>query len=151
MNLSDTPTVLVLFLTALVSLYGYGAILVRTVFPQWASYPGLAMLLGLVLFLGTSGYIELFRLGSSHAFWVLILLGVGLALLPQFSNQSQQKRVVVFFFKIKSLGFKKTVAIVFAILFTLAYCINMLFHDFNRGDDYSSYLIFPMRILAEGF
>lgn len=75
MNLSETPLILLLFSAAIVSLYGYGAIIVRYIFPQWSSYPGLIMLFGLLLFLAVSGYIELFHLGAPQAFHWMIALG----------------------------------------------------------------------------
>ena len=151
MNLSETPLILLLFSAAIASLYGYGAIIVRYIFPQWSSYLGLIMLFGLLLFLAVSGYIELFHLGASQAFHWMIALGICLALIAVFLNHIQSSKNRLFLSKTVSPDYKKIMAIIFATFFVIAYCINMLFHDFNRGDDYSSYLIFPIRILAEGF
>lgn len=151
MTFSKAPLILLLFSTAVVSLYGYGTIIVRYSFPQWSSYFGLTTLFGLLLFIAVSGYVELFHLGSPQAFQGMIALGFCLTLLKAVLSHRHQHQKRLFLLETTSLDYKKIIAIVFATFFVVAYSINMLFHDFNRGDDYSSYLIFPMRILAEGF
>lgn len=151
MNFSEAPQILLFFFSAVVSLYGYGTIMTHFAFPKWVSYPGLCTLLGLLLFLALSGYLELFHLGSPQVFHWLISAGCCLAIVTVFVNQTQRNKMGLFLSEMMSLGYQKIAAIIFAVFFVMAYCINMLFHDFNRGDDYSSYLLFPMRILAEGF
>lgn len=151
MNFSEALQILLFFFTTVVSLYGYVAIVTHFIFPKWVSYPGLCTLLGLLLFLAISGYLELFHLGSPQVFHWLISIGCCFALLTVFVNQTQRNKLQQFLSEMISLGYQKIAAIIFAVFFVIAYCINMLFHDFNRGDDYSSYLLFPMRILAEGF
>ncbi len=135
MTVSDTPLILILFFATLVSFYGYGSIVIRFAFRQWTPYVGLATLLGLLLFLGVSGYIELFHLGSFQAFRGFVILGICLALLSLLSIQAQRNQIILFLSKTVSLGYKKAVAIALAFLLILAYCLNMLFHDFNSGDD----------------
>lgn len=150
MNISEAPQILILFFAAVYSLYGYGTIITRNIVPLWHNYYGLNVLVGFILFLGVSGYVELLRLGSPKVFHWVIILGICFAVFDLFLNQIRlsKKKVLL---KAVLLEYKKIAAIAFIIFFVLAYCINMLFHDFNRGDDYSSYLIFPIRILAEGF
>lgn len=145
MNLLEISLTLMFFSATLISLYGYGAFISRHVLPDWSGYAGINVLIGLLLFLAASGYVELFHLGSQRAFQGAIFLGLVFALHSILRSASS------FSWKKCSLDYKKTTAILIAIGFAAIYCINMIFHAFNYGDDYSSYLIFPLRILSEGF
>lgn len=150
MNLPEISFTLISFLAIIISLYGFGTLITRFAFPEWRGYFGINTLLGLILFLAISGLIELFQLGSRQAFHGFIYLGLALALLNTAFIYIQKKGSHFFGAKFLS-DTKKIVAIVMATAFVIAYCINMMFHAFNFGDDYSSYLLFPIRILSEGF
>jgi len=101
-----------------------------------------------MLFITASGYIELLELGSARTFHIIVISGVllGIYLLHSLVRAPQS-----IFSRSINLNYKRILAISLAILFGAAYCVNMMFHAFNFGDDYSSYLIFPLRILSEGF
>lgn len=150
MNFIEVIQTPIFFLASLISLYGFGALVSRLTFPQWSIYPGISILFGLLLFIASSGYIELFHLGSPATFRWIVISGIALALYVSFSSGVHPNKGNPPWGKL-SLDGKKILAILLAGLFVFAYCANMMFHDFNRGDDYSSYLLFPMRILAEGF
>ena len=150
MNLLEIIQTLIFFLASIASLYGFGALISRFAFPQWATYPGINILIGLLMLISGSGYIELFHLGSPATFHWMVIFGISIALYVIFSSRSHPSKSYLPWKKM-SLDGKKGFAIFVASLLIIAYCINMMFHDFNRGDDYSSYLLFPMRILAEGF
>lgn len=151
MHSLEITQALIFFMGSMVSLYGFGALISRLAFPQLGGYLGLNTLIGLILFIGFSGYVELFHLGSPQIFHIVIVLGVALAIFALFKTTSQSKDTFLWQANFCRLDGKKMVASLALGLFIIGYCINMLFHDFNRGDDYSSYLIFPLRILEEGF
>ena len=151
MNLLEIAQTLLLFLASMFSLYGFGGSIARYAFPQYRTYPGINILMGLLLFLASSGYIELFHLGSRQTFHWATIIGIVLAIAALTSTHWRNQ--TPFSLKKGQLqpNSKKVFAIFIAGALVIAYCINMMFHDFNRGDDYSSYLIFPLRIITEGF
>lgn len=154
MNFSEIAHTFGYFGAAFLSLYGYGALICRFAFPEWKSYSGFKTLLGVLTFLILSGYIELFHLASRQVFRNLIILGVCLAFLAHikelrgFIKTSQETKK---FAPHSPLKQGKWLAILAAIFLILAYCLNAIFFPFNPGDDFSSYIIFPIRILIEGF
>jgi len=148
MHLFEIIQTLLFFLASLVSFYGFGALITRYTFPQWSHYLGINTLIGLLLFLACSGYIELFHLGSHQTFQGIIALGIALAFYLKLTGVHTVNEAG---FSWKKWPLKKGLALFAASFFVIAYCINMLFHDFNHGDDYGGYLLFPLRILAEGF
>lgn len=150
MNLPEISFTLISFLATIISLYGFGTLITIIAFPEWRRYFGINTLLGLVLFLAISGLIELGQLGSRQAFHGFIYLGLALALSNTISTYIQKNEPYFFWAKFRPDA-RKIVAIAIATAFVIAYCINMMLHAFNFGDDYSSYLLFPLRILNEGF
>jgi hypothetical protein len=151
MNFFEIAQALLFFTVVVLSLYGYGTLVSRSLFIQWNSLPGVNTLFGLLIFITFSGYVELFHLGSRPLFYGFIVIGAALALHQIFTNKNDYQSNQPLKKGFEQLNSKKLLALLLASIFVVAYCVNMLFHDFNRGDDYSSYIIFPMRILAEGF
>ena len=95
MNINEVSQILILFFAAIYSLYGYGTIITRNTVPQWHGYFGLNILVGLILFLGMSGYIELLRLASPTIFHWVIILGICFAVFDLFSNQTIFSKKIV--------------------------------------------------------
>ena len=151
MNFFEITRALIFFMAVMLSLYGYGTLVTRNLFNQWKFLPGINALLGLLIFIAFSGYVELFHQGSRPLFYGITVIGAALAIRHIFTNKNDGQSDQLLIYRVIQLNSKKVLALLLAITFVFAYCVNMLFHDFNRGDDYSSYLIFPMRILAEGF
>lgn len=105
---------------------------------------GQKALLGFALFISLSGYTELFKIGSQSLFWIYLGIGalLGVFALVQSLTQSSIK------LKLTSV---RSLALALLIIVTLLYLCNLLYLPFNPGDDYTSYIVFPMRILIEGF
>lgn len=138
-------------LLILVSLAGYGAPLARYTFSEYAKYYGIKILLGLVIFFIGCGYLELFHLSSPLIFHAIIIVGIALFIFDYFRNIQRLRVIAIFSRRLTESDFQQLLVSVIAVIFVTIYCLNMVFYPFNHGDDYSSYLLFPSRILTEGF
>ncbi|OJI04621.1 hypothetical protein [Polynucleobacter sp. MWH-Adler-W8] len=154
MNFSEIAQTFLYFGAAFISFYGYGSLISRVTFPEWKSYFGFKTLLGVLTFLILSGYIELFRLGSYQLFRNLIVIGVCIAFLVNINEflrlikPTKESRALNSNSRLK---YGRWLAIFSVSALIFAYCLNAIYYPFNPGDDYSSYIIFPIRILSEGF
>lgn len=127
-----------------IAFWGYGQAISAMFFQKIGLNWGQKSLLGFALFIALSGYVELFKIGSEVLFWIYILLG---SLLALFALQKLISKLSINF-KLKGLQIfaLATLAIITALFLT-----NLIFLPFNPGDDYTSYLVFPIRVLVEGF
>ncbi len=136
-------SILTVFLVTL-AFWGYGQAISAVFFQRIQLNWGQKSLLGFALFIALSGYIELLKLGSVGLFWGYILFGVLLGLFPLWKLLTQP-----------SISFRLKASQIFSLavltLITLLYLANLTFLPFNHGDDYTSYLTFPIRVLVEGF
>lgn len=143
MELTTLYSLLSVFLVAIAFLgYGQAAsdIFLKNLPINW----GQKALLGFALFISLAGYVELFKIGSKPLFWIYLVLGLALGL-------AALKKLRLNPLDILTLTYPQMVTLVLLFAITLLYLFNLLYLPFNPGDDYSSYLIFPMRILIEGF
>lgn len=136
-------SILSVFIVGLAFL-GYGKALSRAFFQKIEITWGQKTLLGFAIFISLSGYVELFKIGSVYLFWIYLFIGIifGLYTFKKFISNSPIE------FKFNYL---KIIATIFVSIITLLYLTNLIFLPFNHGDDYTSYLVFPIRVLIEGY
>lgn|GEM_PF-926114 len=136
-------SLLSVFLISLAFL-GYGQIIAAGLLQKIGLNWGQKALLGFAFFITLCGYVELFKIGSRTLFWVYLGIGVLLGLFALIQLPAK------FSMKLR-LTSVRILALALLIIASLLYLCNLLYLPFNPGDDYTSYIVFPIRVLTEGF